>query len=48
MFYLSCKYFCENIKEPSHFSMLESKLWHNKTETKKIKGCKDGEIYQNL
>ena len=41
--------FSQNVKEPSHFSMLESKLWHNKIETKrKCKGCKDGEIYQNL
>ena len=41
-FSLSCSYFwhyyiifSENVKEPSHFSMLKSRLWHNKTETKK-------------
>ena len=27
-------------KEPSHFSMLRSKLWYNKTETKNIKVAK--------
>ena len=27
-------------KEPSHFSMLESKLWHNKTEIKNVKVAK--------
>ena len=41
-FYLSCNYSCtpyllvkiKEVKEPSHFSMLESKLKYNKTETK--------------
>ena len=36
------------VKEPSHFSMLESKLWHNKIETTNVKVAKDGGIYQNL
>ena len=27
-------------KEPSHSSMLEAKLWHNKTETKNVKVAK--------
>ena len=26
--------FISQVKEPSHFSMLETKLWHNKTEIK--------------
>ena len=52
-FCLPCNYFCtlffsENVisyvKEPSHFSMLESKLSHNKTETKNIKVAKMMEI----
>ena len=28
------------VKEPSHFNMLESKLWHSETETKNVKGVK--------
>ena len=28
------------VKEPSHFSMLEAKLWHNKTEIKTVKVSK--------
>ena len=28
------------VKEPSHFSMLESKLWHNKAETENVKPAK--------
>ena len=35
-----CILFSENVKEPSHFSILESKLWHNKTETKNVKVAK--------
>ena len=47
-FYLSCNIsepilFSENeksyVQEPSNFSMLESKLWPNKTN-QKCKGCK--------
>ena len=41
-----CILFSENVKEPSHFNMLESKLWYNKTEIKNV--CKDCGIYQNL
>ena len=32
--------FISYVKEPSHFSMLEAKLWHNKTETKNVKVVK--------
>ena len=28
------------VKEPSHFSMLEAKLWYNKAETKSVKVAK--------
>ena len=28
--------FVSEVKKPSHFSMLEVKLWHNKTETKNV------------
>ena len=28
------------VKEPSHFSMLEAKLWHNETEIKNVKVAK--------
>ena len=44
-FYLSCN--CSAlvkillVKEPSHFSMLKSKLWHCKAH-QKYEGCKDG------
>ena len=43
-----CIVFSENIKEPSHFNMLESKLWPKKNRNQKFKGCTDGGIYQNL
>ena len=32
--------FIHEVKEPSHFSMLESKLWHSETENKNVKGLK--------
>ena len=32
--------FISQVKEPSHFSMLETKLWHNKTEIKNVKVAK--------
>ena len=32
--------FISKVKEPSHFSMLESKLWHSKTVTKNVAGAK--------
>ena len=32
--------FVSEVKKPSHFSMLEVKLWHNKTETKNVKLAK--------
>ena len=36
--------FISKVKEPSHFNMLEFKLWLSKTETKNVKDCKDGGI----
>ena len=42
-----CIFFSENVKEPSHFSMLES-IMAQQNRNKKCKGCKDGGIYQNL
>ena len=32
----------KEVKQPSHFSLLESKLCHNKTETKKVKVANGG------
>ena len=32
--------FISQVKEPSHFIMLETKLWHNKTEIKNVKVAK--------
>ena len=34
---LFSKNFISQVKESAHFSMLEAKFWHNKTETKNVK-----------
>ena len=56
-FYLSCNYYCTlyffvkmkevKLKNLYTSAYLESKLWHNKTETKDTKEG-NGRIYQNL
>ena len=47
--YISCNYYSCTIyflvkillvKDPSHFSMLVTKLWHGKTESKNVKAAK--------
>ena len=38
--------FISKVKEPSHFFMSTSKLWHNKTENKNLKVEKMVEFFQ--